>query len=59
MPKKEPSFSERLQTAAKQLLSAMAAEAIPPMTPEQFAERNRREREKFGAIIKAAGIKLN
>jgi len=45
--------------AAKQLLSAMAAEAIPPMTPEQFAERNRREREKFGAIIKAAGIRLN
>ena len=45
--------------AARQLLSAMAAEASPPMTPEQFAERNRREREKFGAIIKAAGIKLN
>ncbi len=43
----------------KTLLTAMAAEAIPPMTPEQFAERNRRERERFGAIIKAAGIKLN
>jgi tripartite-type tricarboxylate transporter receptor subunit TctC len=45
--------------AARQLLSAMAAEAMSPMTPEQFAVRNRREREKFGAIIKAAGIKLN
>jgi tripartite-type tricarboxylate transporter receptor subunit TctC len=44
---------------AKALLTAMAAEAIPPMTPEQFAERNRRERARFGAIIKAAGIKLN
>ena len=44
---------------AKALLAAMAAEAIPPMTPEQFAERNRRERARFGAIIKAAGIKLN
>ena len=41
------------------LLTAMAAEPIPPMTQVQFEERNRRERERFGAIIKAANIKLN
>ena len=44
---------------ALKLLSALAAEPIPPMTPEQFAERNRRERQRFGAIIKSANIKLN
>jgi hypothetical protein len=37
----------------------MAAEAVPPMSPEAFAERNRRERERFGEIIRAANIKLN
>lgn len=53
-------IGQSMQTAeAKQLLAAMAAEAIPPMTPEQFAERNAREREKFGAIIRAAGIRVN
>jgi tripartite-type tricarboxylate transporter receptor subunit TctC len=41
------------------LLSKMAAEPISPMSPEAFAERNRRERERFGAIIRAANIKLN
>jgi tripartite-type tricarboxylate transporter receptor subunit TctC len=41
------------------LLAAMSAEAIPPMSPEAFAERNRRERERFGAIIRAANIKVN
>jgi tripartite-type tricarboxylate transporter receptor subunit TctC len=41
------------------LLSTMAAEPIPPMSPEAFAERNRHERERFGAIIRAANIKLN
>jgi hypothetical protein len=41
------------------LLAAMSAEAIPPMSPEAFAERNRRERDRFGAIIRAANIKVN
>jgi tripartite-type tricarboxylate transporter receptor subunit TctC len=41
------------------LLAKMAAEAVPPMSPEAFAERNRRERERFGEIIRAANIKLN
>jgi hypothetical protein len=29
------------------------------MSAEAFAERNRRERERFGAIIRAANIRLN
>jgi tripartite-type tricarboxylate transporter receptor subunit TctC len=41
------------------LLASMAAEPIPPMSAEAFAARNRRERERFGAIIRAANIKLN
>jgi tripartite-type tricarboxylate transporter receptor subunit TctC len=41
------------------LLVAMAAEPIPPMSPEAFAARNRRERERFGAIVREANIKLN
>ena len=34
-----------------------AGSAIVPGTPEQFAEHIRRESEKWGAVIKAAGIK--
>jgi tripartite-type tricarboxylate transporter receptor subunit TctC len=41
------------------LLVAMAAEPIPPMSPEAFAARNRRERERFGAIVREANIKVN
>ena len=41
------------------VLASMAAEVVPPMTAEAFAARNRRERERFGAIIRAANIKLN
>ena len=53
-------IGQAMQSAeARNLLAAMAAEAIPPMSPEQFAERNRRERQRFGEIIKTAGIKLN
>ena len=49
-----------MQTAeTRTLLAAMAAEPIPPMSAGAFAERNRRERERFGAIIRAANIKLN
>ncbi len=42
----------------RKLLAKMAAEPVPPMSPEAFAERNRRERDRFGAIIRAANIKL-
>jgi hypothetical protein len=29
------------------------------MSPEAFAARNRRERERFGAMVRQANIKLN
>jgi tripartite-type tricarboxylate transporter receptor subunit TctC len=44
---------------AKKHLDAMAAEALPPMTPEQFAAHQQRSRERFGAVIRAAHIRLN
>jgi hypothetical protein len=44
---------------AKRHLDAMAAVALPPMTAEQFAAHQQRSRERFGAVIRAANIKLN
>jgi tripartite-type tricarboxylate transporter receptor subunit TctC len=44
---------------AKKHLDAMAAEALPPMTQEQFAAHQQRSRERFGAVIRAANIRLN
>jgi len=41
------------------LLLTMADEPIPPMSPEAFAARNTRERERFGAIVREANIKVN
>jgi tripartite-type tricarboxylate transporter receptor subunit TctC len=41
------------------LLLTMAAEPIPQMSPETFAARNTRERERFGAIVREANIKVN
>jgi tripartite-type tricarboxylate transporter receptor subunit TctC len=50
----------------KALKSPMFAEKVVPSgvtviggTPEQFAEHIRRETEKWGAVIKAAGIKAD
>lgn len=40
-------------------LTAMAAEVMPPMTPEQFAEHQQKARDHFGAVVRAANIKLN
>ena len=40
-------------------LTAMAAEVMPPMTPEQFAEHQRKARDRFGAVVRSANIKLN
>lgn len=40
-------------------LTAMAAEVMPPMTPEQFAEHQQKARDRFGAVVRAANIKLN
>ncbi|MGH8639404.1 MAG: Bug family tripartite tricarboxylate transporter substrate binding protein [Burkholderiales bacterium] len=44
---------------AKKHLDAMAAQALPPMTPEQFAAHQQRSRARFGAVIRAANIRLN
>jgi hypothetical protein len=48
-----------LLSETRSLLSYMDSEPIPPMSPKAFAERYRQERERFGAIIRAANIKLN
>jgi len=44
---------------AKAQLDAMASEALPPMTPEQFAAHQQRARDRFGAVVRSAGIKAN
>jgi tripartite-type tricarboxylate transporter receptor subunit TctC len=41
------------------LLTAMAAEVMPLMTPEQFAAHQQAARDRFGAVVRAAKIKLN
>jgi tripartite-type tricarboxylate transporter receptor subunit TctC len=40
-------------------LTAMAAEVMPPMTPEQFAEHQQKARDRFGAVVRAANIRLH
>lgn len=44
---------------AKAQLDAMAAEALPLMTPEQFAAHQQSARDRFGAIVRQANIKAN
>ena len=44
---------------AKKQLDSMAAEAMPAMTPEEFAAHQQRARESFGAIVRRAGIKAD
>jgi tripartite-type tricarboxylate transporter receptor subunit TctC len=44
---------------AKAYLDAMAAEALPPMTPEQFAAHQQRARDSFGAVVRQANIRAN
>jgi tripartite-type tricarboxylate transporter receptor subunit TctC len=44
---------------AKVQLDAMASEATPPMTPEQFAAHQQRARDRFGAVVREAGIRSN
>jgi tripartite-type tricarboxylate transporter receptor subunit TctC len=40
-------------------LTAMAAEVMPPMTPEQFAAHQSQARDRFGAVVRSANIKLH
>jgi tripartite-type tricarboxylate transporter receptor subunit TctC len=44
---------------AKAQLEKMAAEAVPAMSPEEFAKHQQRARDRFGAVVRAAGIKAN
>jgi tripartite-type tricarboxylate transporter receptor subunit TctC len=44
---------------AKVQLDAMASEATPPMTPEQFAAHQQSARDRFGAVVREAGIRSN
>ena len=44
---------------AKAQLDAMAAEVLPAMTPEEFAAHQQRARDRFGAVVRSAGIKAN
>ena len=45
--------------AAKKELDSMAALSLPHMAPEEFARHQQRARDKFGAIVRQAGIKAN
>jgi tripartite-type tricarboxylate transporter receptor subunit TctC len=44
---------------SKSYLDAMAAEVVPAMTPEAFAAHQQRARDRFGAVVREAGIKAN
>jgi tripartite-type tricarboxylate transporter receptor subunit TctC len=44
---------------AKAQLDAMAAEAVPPMTPEAFAAHQQRARVRFGGVVREANIRAN
>jgi tripartite-type tricarboxylate transporter receptor subunit TctC len=45
--------------ATKKELEAMAAVSLPHMAPEAFAAHQQRARERFGAIVRRAGITAN
>ena len=45
--------------ATKKELDSMAALSLPHMTPEQFAKHQQRARDRFGAIVRQAGIKVD
>jgi len=44
---------------ARAMLASMFADAAPTMTPEQFRAHQKRERDRFGAIIREANIRIN
>ena len=49
-----------MQTAeTRTLLATMAAEPAPPMTPEAFAAHQQRARDRFGAVVREANIRVN
>ena len=49
-----------MQTAETHaVLAAMAAEALPPASPEDFAAHQHRARERFGVVVREANIRAN
>lgn len=44
---------------ARAVLAPMAAEAVAPMSSEEFAARQQRARDRFGALVREANIRLN
>ena len=40
-------------------LDTMTSEAVPPMTPTEFAAHQQRARDLFGEVVRRAGIKAN
>jgi tripartite-type tricarboxylate transporter receptor subunit TctC len=41
------------------MLASMAAEAMNPMSPEEFSAHQNRERARFGALVREANIRAN
>jgi tripartite-type tricarboxylate transporter receptor subunit TctC len=49
-----------MQTAETHaVLAAMAAEALPPASPGEFAAHQQRARERFGVVVREANIRAN
>jgi tripartite-type tricarboxylate transporter receptor subunit TctC len=49
-----------MQTAeTRTLLAGMAAEPVPPMSAEAFTAHQQRARERFGAVVRDANIRVN
>jgi tripartite-type tricarboxylate transporter receptor subunit TctC len=49
-----------MQTAeTRTVLASMQAEAVPPMSPEEFAAHQQRARERFGTLVREANIRIN
>ena len=44
---------------ARTMLASMAAEPVGPMSPEQFAAHQGRERARFGALVRDANIRAD
>jgi tripartite-type tricarboxylate transporter receptor subunit TctC len=44
---------------ARAVLAPMAAEASPPMSPEEFAAHQQSARDRFGALVREANIRIN
>lgn len=44
---------------ARTMLASMQAEAAPPMTPQEFAAHQQRARDRYGALVREANIRLN